>query len=206
MVTFKKLIMFLNIMANTLDDVIKTCVYRHQLAITPATRNKYLAFLQRQLSRHPEYDLNFRAPRAKKNPYPTLNLMVDKLLLFSYLIGEIPIIAGYKDHAERRQIISANDLYLLRLTEIGHAGQSYATRGILRQTDRRLYDLAARFTNHKSRYGFHSWGEAIDELGQDEEVVRYFGQQITYAMVRNCKSPNPLTYNHGGYRYGRRKS
>lgn len=42
----------------------------------------------------------------------------------------------------------------------------------------------------------------LDDVGQDEVVVKYFGEPITYAMIKKCKSPNPLTFDGGGWRTG----
>lgn len=189
---------------NTLDDVIKECQEKYVLGVTERNRSKYVAFLQRQLKAHPDYNLNFRT-EATKNPFPYFNLIVDKLLLFSYLIGETPIIAGYKEHTEVKRIKSIRDLYLLRPAEMGY-GRRASKSALMRRTDRRLFDLCHRFYNKKNIFKSQNWGEAIDELGRDIVVIRHFGQKITYDMVKSCPSPNPLTYGHGGYRWGTRKS
>lgn len=199
-------------MRNTISDMIRACEENYGLEVSDNNRNKYVGFLERQLKSHPEYDLNLRTPHPNKKIFSYLNLMRDKLLLFSYLIGETSIVAGYKGHTEERRVRSIDDLYLLRPSELGGTiggdleGIERSRKMALRQTDRNLLSLYWLFRINHSNYKhfWPSWGNMIDELGKDKEVIKYFKQKITYKMVKKCKSPNPLTFNHGGDRRSRR--
>lgn len=101
------------------------------------------------------------------------------------------------------------DLYLLRISELGcvrgDIGIIERLKKIdLKKTDKHLFSVYNLFQVNHSRDQYKdfwpNWGQVIDELGKDREVVKYFRQKITYEMVKGCKSPNPLTFNHGGDR------
>ena len=103
-------------MANTLEGIINVCKERYGLEVSNKNKNRYTQFLKRQLNTHREYDINEKIP-ARDNPFPYFSLMVSKLQLFSYLIGETRIIAGYEGHTKEKRIKSVGDLYLLRPSE-----------------------------------------------------------------------------------------
>jgi hypothetical protein len=192
-------------MTRTLADVIKACEERYMLKVTPKNKQTYVSFLQRQLKAHPDYDLNFEKSRGQF-PSPYLNLLVDKLLILSYLLGQTPIIAGYRDetgyNTYETRIKNVKHLYLLRRAEMGYGSNNvHASK---KRTDERLFRLAGRIEARKQKLKLIGWAEIIDELGNDWAVKRYFGQKITYNMVRTCRSPNPLTSDHGGFRWGKK--
>jgi len=212
-------------MTNTLNDVIKVCEEEeYGLQVNPENRNQPIEFLERQLNDHPEYDLNKRTPKAKKTPFRYFNLMRSNLLLFYYLIGETPIIAGTKEHEVERRIgwysqgdergdgsiveewelkpkkERKKDLYLLRYSQIAGAASGNlpplerSQRKALKQTDEKLLSLYVFFSNSHAKYegSWQNWSSIIDELGQDKAVVEYFGQKITYEIVKKCKPPKSL--------------
>jgi hypothetical protein len=212
-------------MTNTIYDIIWRCREKYGLELTSQNTPKYIGLVKRQEILHPEYDLNYRTGHYKcRSTFIYLNLSMNKLLLFSYIIGETTITAGFTDYEVEKRIgyhlgsewdlkpkkERKKDLYLLRPSELGGniggdlRGIERAERMALRQTDRKLLSLHGRLNSDYSRFKqpFLSWGGAIDELGRDREVVRFFGQIITYEMVKACHSPNPLTFDHGGKRKG----
>jgi len=197
-------------MANTLEGIINVCKERYGLEVSNKNKNRYTQFLKRQLNTHREYDINEKIP-ARDNPFPYFSLMVSKLQLFSYLIGETRIIAGYEGHTKEKRIKSVGDLYLLRPSELGGtisgSLKSYeqAVRRKSKNTDKKLCSLYISFQNYIQKNKsinkevWSNWGSAIEELGQDKEVVRYLGIEINYnLMVLKCPSPNISS--HGGDR------
>ncbi|MBW2989348.1 hypothetical protein KY358_03450 [Candidatus Woesearchaeota archaeon] len=190
-------------MPKTLDDVIETYEKKYGLKVTKKNKVKYKRFLGRQLKEHKGYNLNEKKDYHYRKVFPYMNLMVDRLLLFSYLIGETPIVAGNVLKTEVKKIQGVEDLYLLRPAEVGetHYDRKYKDKGGMKnKTDDRLFKLYGRIRNTKKLGG--NWGETIDDLGKDKEVSRHFGQRIDYNMVLACPSPNTLTQSHGGYRWG----
>jgi hypothetical protein len=187
-----------------LVDIIKTCEKKYGLEVTNKNTKTYLHFLTRQVAAHPDYKIAKKDLPGQKS-YRFFCLLVDKLLLFSYLVGETRIIAGYKDetgdHTHKQCINDVKDLYLLRQSEMGYYQD--AMEADKRRTDPELFRLLGRIVVRKCKFGFPGWRESIDELGNDPTVKRHFGQKIAYEMVVRCRSPNPLTFAHGGYK-GRR--
>lgn len=191
-------------------------------------KSKFVDFVVRHLKAHPDYNLN---QRTKNNNHPYKTLMSHILFLFSIMDGQTPVIAGYMGHTEEKRMQSVMDLYLLRPAELGAivGGDREAEASIKkhydRLTDERLFSLYTSFAvRHYRNHNFPNWGSAINDLGtdkevfnhltQDEEKVRAFEETtnikitdyITYQMVLKCHSPNPLTFGHGGPRWGARKS
>lgn len=132
-------------MTNNIDSVIWNCERTYGLNVTEENKDKFIGFIKRQLRLHKDYDLNFRTS-GKRNPYPYLNHLVNKLYLLSILIGKTSINAGYLDNIVERRIgwyslgdaktdgtiaheseikpkeERYKDLYLLRKAEIGYLG------------------------------------------------------------------------------------
>ncbi|MBW2993338.1 hypothetical protein KY317_02070 [Candidatus Woesearchaeota archaeon] len=201
----------------TIEDIVDVCEEKYELNVTKENKRKYSNFLKRQLKKHPEYDINKTTNKKKTSKaYIYFNFLVDKLLLFSYLIGETEITAGYGSHTYKKRIKGADDLYLLRPSETGHSSKAKE-----RKTDRQLFKLIGRirvrYYLHKDKFSYiqkrgeciddeetdnvQNWGECIDELGEDTSVIKHLGKRIDYnSSVLKCHSPNPLTFNHGGRR------
>ena len=195
-------------MAQSLESVLEHFKNKYALDLDGTNRSFYLSFLQRQEAReksmHTDYNLESRRSDNRRVGKPYFNVMVDKLLLFSYLTGKMEIIAGYNDNAEIKRIESINNLYLLRPAEIGRQTRQNEDFSYRMPTEKRtdlvLYHLISRIISRKQRSKTQNWPEMINELAEDEGVIDHFGQKINYQMVLKCKSPNPLTYNHGGNR------
>lgn len=200
-------------MPKSLDDVIQACRDKYELAAEGKVREKYIHFLERQLQAHPEYDINKKSGEldfglegeskphsdSGNNYFPYFNLMLNKLLLFSYLAGDTPIIAGQEGDTRKERISSAKDLYLLKGRELG------ASDAKKNRTDSRLFRLYGRINNKSNYYGFPDWGDCIDELGRDREVVIHFGQRIDYNMVKECHSRKAVAKRHGGDRRSKKE-
>jgi hypothetical protein len=179
-------------MANSIDEIIENCVERHGLEVTDNNKEMYEEFLKRQLLAHPEYDLNQQAPNPGKRIFPYLNLMGNKLMLFSYLDAETSIIAGYKGNTKIKKVESIDDWYLLRPAELG-AGALPQGGTPSRKTDITFFSLYISVMQEHTKYGFPSWGELIDELGFDSELNSHFKGLISYDKVLNSHSPTPIT-------------
>ena len=173
-----------------LEKVLET--YEEQFGFsTDRLKSKYIGFLERQLESHPEYDLEYKRVKGKgqgATAYPWLNLMIDKLLLFSYMIGEAPILASIgnkrrigRDKKGKLKPIKerALDLRFLSGKSLGENTKHKKNR-----TDIRLYRMYCRQVNRKYKPAYEnhhqSWRSIIDELGQDPEVMKYFGRPAFY--------------------------
>jgi hypothetical protein len=157
---------------------------------TERKKAMYVGFLERQFKLHPEYDLEYKRPKGKgrgTTAYPWLNLIIDKLLMFSYMIGEAPILASrrkvkcigrHKDGKLKPVKERAVDLRLFSGKAMGE-GKHKSNR-----SDMKLYRLYARQVNRKYKPTFENhhqnWRSIIDELGRDIEVMKYFGRRVTY--------------------------
>ncbi|MBW2999528.1 hypothetical protein KY339_02545 [Candidatus Woesearchaeota archaeon] len=176
-------------MEKGLEKVLET--YEEQFGFsTEGLKEKYIGFLERQFELHPEYDLEYKRVKGRgrgATEYPWLNLIIDKLLLFSYMIGEAPILASrgnvrfigrHKNKKLKPIEERAVDLRFFSGKAMGE-GKHKKNR-----TDKRLYRLYARQLNRKYKPAFkgnhQSWRDIIDELGQDIEVMKYFGRRVTY--------------------------
>ena len=176
-------------MANSIDQIIQKCEDVYGLRVD-GHQQAYAEFLGRQLRAHPEYDLDYKTKGAKRNPYPYFNLLVDKLLLFSYLIGQIPIHTGVQENPKSKRIKTVYDLKLLSQSEIQYYSQRNFRLGIVKIVDSRLYSLYGRINTRKRDSGFQNWEQMIDELGKDTMVMRYFGERIGYDQVRKRSKPH----------------
>ncbi len=155
------------------------------------TKEKYFGFLRRQLTKHREYDLNFRKVNGRGNGltrFPWADYLIDRLLLFSYIIGDTPIVVdfdgrvrriGYGDGVLKPVELRTEDLRLLSGKNIGVNKQYEEYR-----TDMRLFRLYNRTSLRRYKKTFREkwqgWGQAIDEIGRDKDVVRFFGREVSY--------------------------
>jgi len=191
---------------STIDDIIDACKNeKYGLNITDENRSMYHDFL----TRHKElvkYKIKKAKPDADLNDKKTKEhifyLLRDLTLTFAYLMGDLPITAGWKDdqedHTKTKRIKSVKDLYLLRRSEIGFGREGKEAK---RKTDQNLYALVGRCYGHRKRLGYGAWGDLIDEAGKDKYVVERYGKEITNQMVRESHSENELTFDHGGFRH-----
>lgn len=167
-------------MAYRLEEIIDFCEKGHGVLFKD--RTTLINFLRMQLINHKDYRSN------SKNNYFYFEILADKLLLFSYLIGKTSIVLGRGDDVRLCKIESIQDFYLLKSAE---------PRFILdrSQVDPALANLFLRINNRKkkkTKYNLQTWKEHIDELGKCQEVIKYFGRAITY---ENVKSSQPAKDN-----------
>jgi len=174
-------------MTNSIDDVIEAFETRFKLRnIDADTRNRYRAFLERQLGVHPEYDLDFASHESSKHPHLYVNVLADKLLIFGYMLGEIKInTSPRKRGKERKKITSAKDLYLLKKCEVRDS------------KDARLFKAHSRIRSRaynkrliEQGLKCQTWGQMIDEIGKDPEVLKHFSRiNVNYHLVKQTPSP-----------------
>jgi len=161
-----------------IEDIIELCERNFTFPINDNSRKTYSEFLERQLEKHPEYDLNERVDTSGQSfsDFEYVNALVDKLLLFSYIIGETPIKidfigtegnigrygnGSFKPIEERRK-----DLDYLR---VRYKGWNRRYRN-----DDQLAELRTRLANRAIANGW------ITELGHDIAVIDYFQSPFTY--------------------------
>ena len=188
---------------NTLDTVLENCNRKYGVKFSDeqAVRD----FLERQQERelaepNQDFDLNYRP--TNYHAYHDLIRMEDKTLLLAYIIAEQAIISGHQEETKEVKVQDLEDLYLLRPQELGNPGRKDHEVNMARRTDPKLFRLYGRVRNYKNlEITGQGWKEVIDELGQDEIVVKHFGRAINYNHdVRECYSPNPLTFDIGGHK------
>tara|TARA_Y100000294_G_C8556237_1_gene337284 strand:+ start:189 stop:632 length:444 start_codon:yes stop_codon:yes gene_type:complete len=138
--------------------------------------------------------------RGGVTKYPWVNLLVDKLLLFSYIIGDIPItvdgkgteirIGRYEDKSLKPVEESANDLNLLSFTSIRGRDKE------AQYPDKRLARLYYRNENRRNTLTggkkYKNWKRLIDEIGKDEIVRNYFGRNISFNDVSHHFKSNRI--------------
>jgi len=176
------------------EDVLKFCdLFKGFNA--DGRKEKLLEFLDRQATKHPEYDLNYRkANRGRGNGitvYPWMNVLIDAVILRDYMLGKIPIIAGsvnnervvrigrFLDGALKPISERKGDLVLLAPSQIG-VNKRYK----MNRTDKQLYTLANRAYSRKGLPTFRDhpqgWGMLINSVGNDPEIIEYFGEIVEY--------------------------
>jgi len=150
----------------SIEDVIKSCTEQYGLNVTEGSKQKYRAFLERQLQKHPEYNLDDK-PKKGAGLGTCFTLLVDKLLIFSYLIRESQTKLGpFQD-----TVINKDEkLALLRVR--GRDGSLW--------NDKRLHSVYIRRDYHYKTHKTQRYVAIIDELGEDSEVVKLWKRKISY--------------------------
>ena len=151
----------------TIDDVIETAQTEYLLDVTAKNRDSFKGFLERQLKNHKEYDLNCRI--GKSGVYPSFALLVDELLIFSYLTRKRKVKQHGRDQ-EGTYVDTDEKLKLLKAR--GPDVHSWDDQDLFCVYNRRKYG--------KKNYGLMRYVEIIDEIGRDQEVKRIWSREITY--------------------------
>lgn len=160
----------------TIDDVVSECVKRFGLEVNERNREKYAAFLNRQLSKHPEYDLNFIPKGKRTNPYPLF--LVDTMMIFSYLIKESKV----KTHAlGEGSLLTDETLTAMRVRGNG----SYLW------DDQTLSSIYSRRAQGHKEHKLPRYTDIINELGKDQEVVAVWGRHISYEADVSSQQASP---------------
>jgi len=165
---------------SSIDNIIALCESNFTFPINDSSRKMYLEFLERQLEKHPEYDLSESVESGgfgkSYTDFKYVNALVDKLLLFSYIVGETPII---KDLVGTTINIGRDENGDLKPIEDRGEDLYYLNVGINKRktpkTDFQLSRLRARLSNKIISNGW------ITELGQDVAVIDYFEASFTYS-------------------------
>lgn len=155
-------------MSSTIDEIIQTCSKEYNLAVTAENTRKYVAFLQRQERIHPDY---FKAGIDDNTKRVYVNLEADKLYIFSILIRETKITSDINTK-EQSLIDERVKLHHLRL----------------RGCDQYMWDELKLYKVHNRRRdkaksinalpNLPNYREIIDEVGQDEEVLKVWNSEI----------------------------
>jgi len=157
----------------TNSDVITVLTERNILFADPDTP---LGFLERQIIRETKRNLEFDISFQTKRGMPVFfEHLTDLTHLLGYLTGNVRIIGGTINDRYEKAISVAEDMYMLKSSEIGITNQEY-------RTDIRLYELNRRITSRRRNYPTIAWGKCIDEVGSDEAVIRSFGRPLTNKM------------------------
>ncbi|MBW3022828.1 hypothetical protein KY308_01880 [Candidatus Woesearchaeota archaeon] len=147
-------------MPNTLDDVVKLCREKYTLKVDRGNTKKYNAFLVRQQERH-----GYNIQAEKNGQFVFLNLLADKLFMFSVLIRQTPI----SDEYGNIHLVDTDDkLVLLR---------AKGTSGYL-WDDKRLFTIYQRLD--RARASEVRYLPLIDEIGRDPEVAKIWGRNLNY--------------------------
>jgi len=166
----------------TLDWIIDFC--EENFEFDGGDRVKYKAFLQRQVDKH-SYDLNkghFASKTKISTGYFFRDILRDKLLLFSYMIGETAVY--FNDGSSRKIGKDENDslkdveerIKDFKLLSDGKGGRDH------NKDDKQLHNLTKRLGT-KSPYGTF-----VNELCLDIGVMDYYdGHVLCY------KDANPNT-------------
>lgn len=159
----------------TIDDVVQLCQEYRGLEVNDLNEDDFLGFLERQLILHKEYDLNQKTIHGLAgrpvSGFRYVNVLVDKLLFFSYFIGETPIKVNRRT---KRWIGRDKSGNLKPVKDRAYDLSLITPASIKSKTDRRLYSLYARLNNN------YSWLALVNELLHDKGVISYVGRR-TYS-------------------------
>ena len=123
-----------------------------------------IRFLERQYEKHKEdYEWDLETP-IKENKY--LSLMYDKLILFAYL-ARLNMIT-----ASNGELISVDTPEMLKLLRIKAKKSEWASE--------ELYELYRRRFGAYNNQEMPSYSEIINEIGEDEQIVKIWGKKIFY--------------------------
>jgi len=126
---------------------------------------------------------------GKKSDKAHAHALANRLLLFSYAIGELPITFGFGDARRKRFVNGRGDLYLLH----GNEQFFYLPDGSVNQTDPLLLALYTAITKSSSskRYKVFNWEETIDVVGSDSILKRVLCMEggFTWQDVLRCPIP-----------------
>jgi len=139
------------------DVIINECVQNYKLEVNSRNQKTYCAFMERQLAKELKDTKQYR------------ELLMDKLLIFSYLLGERPVYESRTKPPVR--IKKREQLKLMRFK--GHDTMAWS--------DTRLGQINCRRNYGKRWYGFLSYVDIISELGKEPEIVKRWRGPISYA-------------------------
>ena len=164
-------------MESCVDEVVKALESRHELQITGSSRTALEGFLERHLEEYPpDKPYLMIRPSGWRRGLLWREMMADRVLLFLYITGEVPIttdkVSGAKKRIGRNDDGSLKpveeklkDLVLLSQKSFG-AVPSYKKN--------RNDDRLRGFYNKIQTY--NKWRDLIEEIFQDTIVENYYGQ------------------------------
>ncbi len=154
---------------NTLDDVIKSCEKDYGLIVAKEERDMYYKFLQRQLRRHRDYNLNYQQTEWRHDTFVYFNLLAHKLLILAYLIRKKKVKRDYYDQYGTL-LDNEEKLHLLRV----RGSRTYEWGDTI------LSSLYMRIEYNKKKYGLMGYIEIINEIGKDPLVASIWKREISY--------------------------
>lgn len=155
-------------MSNNLDDVINLCIERN-LEVNDENKGLSVEFLQDQLKKHPEHKLDFVDDSVRDYKFPYVDLLADKLLIFSYLTRRKEVQINYYS-LETTSLDSDDKLHLLKV--VSPKTESW--------DDMNLFNLYTRRNKGYKKYGMQDYKQIIDEIGAHPKVVEMWGRELTY--------------------------
>lgn len=168
----------------TLDGIISKVEDKYGVELTDISRRISREFLERQNAQYTKY--RFIGEDIQSNPAPNILFaaLVDRLMVFLYLVGEIPITAGRKNATEVNQIKTIDDLWMLSPVEIGIGNLKNRSVAPTNKTDSRLYNLYSRILYKAKNNGFPNWPDGINQIGKDRYVKKHFRREISFEDVK----------------------
>ncbi|HIH43451.1 TPA: hypothetical protein HA246_07475 [Candidatus Woesearchaeota archaeon] len=169
----------------TLENIIGNLEINHGIKLDSITARASKKFLKRQDRDYARYKFLGDNRHIGSGTYQLFQALTDRLMLFLYLTGKIPIITGTNGDIKTQRIKSIDDLWMLKPKELGVLAETGHPNPKAFRTDDRLTKLCYRIYD-RSRYKFPNWTGHLDELGKDEAVAKYFGREISSKDVQNA--------------------
>ncbi len=179
---------------DSLISIIGDCEAFYDVKFNNDDKDLFLGHLERCTSRDDELFSRVVSTEDIRRKF-----LAGRMLLFSYLAGRTEIITGLVDHTRIITIEKPEDLYVLKITEVG-INRMYSKR----RTDRRLYNLYMGIMRRGYVNGLPDIASQIDTLGSDPEVVDHLGVPVNYRMVKECPLPYKKNHRRNHRRNGRR--
>ncbi len=179
---------------DNLVSIVEDCEAFHDLKFNDDDVGLFIEHLERCTGRDEELFSRVTCTEDARKKF-----LAGRLLLFSYLAGRTEIITGSVGHTRIITIMGPEDLYALKITEVG-INRMYSKR----RTDRRLYNLYMGIMRRGYVNGFPDIASQIDTLGNDSAVVDHLGVPVNYRTVKECPLPYRKNHRRNHRRDGRR--
>jgi len=167
----------------TLETVLRQCQEEYGLQVELENHKDYLNFLQEQQNTY-HYNLSYQ-PKPKSF-YLYLNLLVDKLYLFSCLIRQTKVCGRIREKTGRKEIQDYEHGTILDSWEKLFLMRAMGSTDTW--DDQKLRQIYIRRNTNKKFYGLEcSYVQIIDELGQQQKIKEIWGGTLNYQEHCSCK-------------------
>ena len=153
-------------MRATIDEVLKTLETVYTIKADGSNKGMYAGFLERQEKRHGEYFEEYKDENVAKT---YIDILADELFIFSVLVRETPVTIDR--HKNIKSLLDNRDK-LRALKQQGSDWDMWEEVSLFGINQRRK---SAR-KNHPEMEP-PKYSEVIDEVGQDKEVVKIWGNK-----------------------------